>query len=353
MSFQRSLAKSRFNIDRRIRFYRKMIQFAKDGLSLDRSIQIINKRYKNSKDSLALMTGEWIALGARHGMSMSVARGWIPEAELTLITAGEASNDLATGFTEAEKLAVTSQAIKKEIFAAIGMPLFSVALLVVLLMGFRLGLGPMLLEMSALEKWPGFARTLYGLTGFIYHFWWAIAGVLVAAYFFISWSMPNLTGESRRMLDYIPPWSIYRVIQAASFMNGIAGLLKQGKDMDTALREFSKTSSPYVKRFIHAIQTKKASGMSEAEAIDVGLLDKETAGDIVDVGASNGMDQVMQSLGDDSLNKAISSVRAKSSVLKFVIIFLVGMFVFWIFSSFLLTSFNAAQEQRKAVATSH
>ena len=47
MSFQRSLAKSRFNIDRRIRFYRKMIQFAKDGL--ERGMNLIDATLEGAK----------------------------------------------------------------------------------------------------------------------------------------------------------------------------------------------------------------------------------------------------------------------------------------------------------------
>ena len=352
MNIQRLRAKYAFNAHRRARFYQKMALFSKNGKALSESITIIHNRYVTEKNILAVMTSEWMRRTAESGASMIVAEGWIPDSEIGLILAGEGSGDIRVGFLEAEKVARVTMAMQKEIRAATIQPIVGLLLGYGILVGFRLFFAKILLEMASVDQWPTQARALYYFSGFLTHQWWLIAAVGLVVYTQVARSLSNYTGGLRPFLDqWVPPWSIYRVTVAAGFLIAISGLLKQGRDMDSAIKEYGRAASPYAKKFLQRILVRKAAGMPEAFAMDVGLLDSETAGDLKDMAGTSGLDAVMQTLGDDALIQSVEKVKSQAGLIRYLLMVVLSIIIVWIFTSFLNTSYKAAEVQRKQLST--
>lgn len=340
-----------FGAARRARFHQKMVQFTRNGKSVTAAINLIHKRYAKEGNALAYMTGEWVQQAARKGFTMKVTQGWIPDAELGLIMAGESGDSITEGFRQAEKLARAQAMMKSQTLKAIGTPLIAILLALVLILGFRLFLSPVLTEIAPINKWPLSARLLYNVSGFLLHFGWALAlGAPFLALMIIK-SMPVYTGSYRPLLDKIPPWSIYKVMQASGFTMALAGMMKQGKPLDSAIKEYRLSASAYVRKFLAKMQARKATGIQEAAAMNVGFLDKETAGDIIDMGESGGLEVVMQSIGEETLQRAVEGIEIKAAVLKYILLVFVAMCLLWVFSSFVMTSYSAAEAAKKEAAT--
>lgn len=341
-------ARSRFGPERRARFYMKMEQFTITGRPMDDALKIIHARYESEKDPLSFITQQWIDEAAHTGFTMRVATGWIPDDELGLILAAEGTATPASGFAQAMQLAKTRHQMSVQTVKALTTPLAGLALNAIIFVLFYLGLSPVMQEISPIEKWPAIARGAHVMG-------WAVtygAIPLVIIGFLLSvrikQTMPTWTGVWRHRFDRLPPWSINKRMAACGLLVALAGMMKQGRPLDTAIKEYQRTASPYLQDFLDDIRIMKASGKDEAAAMDVGLFDRETAGDIADMGKGGGasLQVAMQTLGDGAQTAALAAIDKISGVIKYTITALIALNIVWIYGSFVMTTYKATADAK-------
>lgn len=339
------LVKNRFDAHRRARFFLKMIQFVKAGRPLDESFAIVHRRYVTEDDSLRLMTEDWQAKARKTGFSMQVAKGWIPDDELGLIMAGERVENVVAGFEAARDMALTRKKLEDTLAKEMREPKFYVLMMVGVLLAFVYGLAPVMQEILEVSAWPLIARSAY-------YFGTAVSVALLPALalwialgYLIRQNLPLWTGESRQALDRLPPWSIYKTMQACGFLLALSGMMRQGRPLDSAIKEYDRTASPYVRSFISQMLARKRLGRDEAESMAVGFFDAETEGDLMDMGKGGGasLQAAMHTLGSSAQDSAIETVSRIATRLKRGALLLVGLMVVWVYSSFILTNFEAAK----------
>lgn len=341
-------ARARFKPQRRARFYMKMQQFVIAGRPMDDSLKIIHARYEAESDPLVYITQQWLDEAAHIGFTMRVATGWIPDDELGLILAAEGTATPASGFEQAMQLATTRHQMGVQTMKALSTPLAGLALNAVIFILFYLGLGPVMQEISPIQKWPFVARAANAMGWFVTY-----GGIpMVVMVFFLAMrirqTMPTWTGVWRHRFDVLPPWSIYKRMAACGLLVALAGMMKQGRPLDTSIKEYQRTASPYLQEFLDIIRAMKASGKDEAMSMDVGLFDRETAGDIADMGRGGGtsLQVAMQTLGEGAQTAALAAIEKTASIIKYLITGLIMINIVWIYSSFVLTTWKASADER-------
>ncbi len=159
---------------------------------------------------------------------------------------------------------------------------------------------------------------------------------ILAFFLLIRWSMPNWKGRVRTWFDNIPPWSVYRSIQGASWMQSFAAMAQSGITYEDILQETSNRASPWLRERLLAARERLMSGSSLGEAFwatGYQFPSKGIAADLKAFGSRTGFDQALGSLADEWFSGTVKSVKGAS--------FFVGLFsmlastlaILWVFTS--------------------
>lgn len=123
------------------------------------------------------------------------------------------------------------------------------------------------------------ARRLYAMAAVIRRALplWSFA--LPAGALLVLWSLPNMTGRMRTVLDAWAVWRLYRSFHAIRFLAMLSVLLRQRGNIDTRLREalaaFAWNARPWLASHVGAMLARIDAGIVGAESLDTGLFERE------------------------------------------------------------------------------
>ncbi|QVQ29195.1 general secretion pathway protein [Achromobacter deleyi] len=170
------------------------------------------------------------------------------------------------------------------------------------------------------EDYAPLTRALFALAEGLRQ-WLALWVVLVFGSVLLSlWSLANLTGDLRAVLDRWLIWRLYRDFQAIRFLSLLAVLIRQHGAADTRLRRAlsvqTRDAHPWLHAHLQAMLNRIDAGASGPEIFSTGLLDPETwwyMADMMDaLGVEAGLARVRQRVE----LRLLSRVRRQSLVLR-------------------------------------
>lgn len=129
-----------------------------------------------------------------------------------------------------------------------------------------------------------------------------------------------------------------------------------GISLNEALQKVQEKGSPWLKDHINRMLRKlRVSGSDYGKALDTGMLDEETAGDIQDYSRLSTFEKAVYSIGEKTLVKTVKTIEAKMAVVKYLMLFAAAAMIMWIFgTSYLLQQevANSAGKQQQQVTQS-
>lgn len=327
-----AILKYRLGLTERINIYERLKSYTEEEFPVYESLIKFKQRYEKRKDFRAKVLAIWLDK-IKNGATFSQAiEGWVPEAELNLISAGEDGKGIETGLAEAIKFGKSAQKIKSTI---IGGAMYPVVLLMVILgftAMFSKQMAPTYLGILPLEKWPDAGRYFYLFSKFIVDFWLVLIGGALAAAFVIGSTIGRWTGSLREIADAVPPWSVYKVYQACSFLIGLASMMQSGIPLNDSLIKIKKSSSPWLAKYIAEMLTNlKRGGKNFGQHLNVGLLDSETAADVIDYSELGKFEQAVYTIGEKNLEESVVQIASRMGLIRNLMIVLVGITVGFIY----------------------
>lgn len=323
-----NLLKLRLNLEKRISIYERLMSYTKEGFPLFESLLKFQQRYEKKKDFRAKIIGYWLE-NMKHGLSFSQAiEGWIPDAELNLITSGEEGGAIEQGLEEAIKFSRAAQKIKSTIIAGSTYPL--VLLLVVLgfVAMFSLKMAPVYLGILPLESWPDLGRNFYLISKFIVDYWYIILIFLIASSITITKTIGSWTGPLRDFADKLPPWSVYKVYQSSAFLISLSSMMKSATPLNDSLKKIKSTSSYWLVTYIdEMMKNLRRGGKNFGQHLNVGLLDEEIAGDVIDYSELGKFEEAIYIIGEKSLDESVKKIATRMALVKNIMIMFVGITV--------------------------
>ncbi|EIJ76193.1 MAG: Putative type IV pilus biosynthesis protein [Leptospirillum sp. Group II 'C75'] len=212
-----------------------------------------------------------ISAGLGRGLDFSQAlRNLAPETEVMILTAAEETGDprvlvhllktLAKNMEEVRK-------IRKSFISAVQYPavlMFNTGGLVVYLSD---SVVPKLFSSfgTSEDKLFGTARFSYEAFQFIAGFWPLIiflpAGILLLVFVSLRADFPG-----RKLLDRLPPWSIYRMLVGTEFLTGLSAMLTAGIPVIRAFDQIRRRAPPYLRARIEPVMRiyKRTGKLGEA-----------------------------------------------------------------------------------------
>lgn len=326
------LLKFRFKTEHRIGLYKRIMSFLRSKFPVYESLMKIKARFDKKNDYRGVIIQFWLNKMIL-GMSFSKAiEGWVPQAELNLISAGEQGKGLDQGLEEAVKFTTASAQIKSAIIGGATYPVILLLVVLGFIAMFSSQMAPAYMSILPVERWPEMGQTLYGVSKFIVDFWLYILFGLGVLSFFIYTTIGHWTGSVREFFDKLPPWSIYKIYNSSSFLISLASMMQSGVDLRKALVKIGDTSSPWMDAYIQRmIKNLNKGGRNFGEHLDVGLLDYETAGDVIDYAELGDFNTAVYTIGEENLKNGITNINKKMNLVRTLMIMLVGFSVGWIY----------------------
>jgi len=256
----------------RIEFYETLELLLSNNVMLSTALREIykieSKNGKNTKSLRAIVIFECMsALDSGRNLSDALAR-WVPDQEAQLIRAGERSGELAGALTDAVRIIEAKRAIFGAILGGTAYPLLLSGISVVLLNLISTKMVPQFIKILKPNQWSPPAMALRAIADYVNHYGLVTVVGLIVFFIWMFWSMPNMSrAHIRRVLDKIPPWSLYRMLHGATFLLNVAVMLRAGVKVHDVLTLMSDAGSPWMKVRIQAALNGINQGMNLGEAL--------------------------------------------------------------------------------------
>ena len=337
---ERLFAKLTFTGQKKIRIIRQIQRLLGSGIPVQRTLEILWDRYskkgKKPKDPLAQMLQEWQGQ-LRMGKSLAASmHGWISLSEEMIIQAGEQSDRLSTSFDDALQASNAGRGIRNAIIGGLIYPIALLAALIFTMYGFQFKIAPAFTSILPIEKWSGNALVIYNISHAIVT-WMPLIGMVLGGFITAATlSMPILTGPLRRILDYVPPWSIYKITQGASFMISLRGFISAGTRVPDALRNMLKIGNPYFKERVGSFLSRMNMGRNVGEAmIEAGynFPDEDIAGELSIYADLDNFDTSLDVLAKEWINGSVDRAKSAAKIINNIMLFLVAGTIGYIFAA--------------------
>lgn len=326
--------KYKFNLKARVAFYKKMKAFTESGFPYVDTLKRFKQRYDAKKDYRGKIIGYWLE-SARQGVQFSKAiEGWVPESELNLIASGEAGQGLAVGLGEAINFTESATKIKKAIVGGVTYPIVLSLVVCAFMAMFAIQIAPTYIDYLPIVQWPAIPATFYAISNGLVENWPFVLGFIALLAFIISKTINIWTGNTREIFDKLPPWSVYKLYQSSSFLITLAAMMKAGIPLNDSLSKIKKVSSRYTASYIdQMLKALKKGGSSFGKALDVGLMDEETAKDIIDYSELGSFETAIYDIGSQNLEDGVEKIESRMAVVKNIMLVIVGALVITIYYS--------------------
>ena len=310
----------RSNMTERRKLYRKLAVMVRNGVPLYDAVKDLQARYerRGKGHPFAIALREWVRRMGRDMEDLaSATRGWVPEEERMLFAGAD---DLAAAL----ELTVEVMDAKKRIRKTIIEKSIGPALMVLVAFGVMFTFATKVIPQikAAMPKGfqlHGLAATVDSVSTAITHWAPLIVVVLMAMAVIVSWSVSNLTGSFRdKVLNRVPPWSVYKAITGVIWMISTSALLKKGADMKAVLQEQIKMAPPWLKKELQTLYT----GALRGQTIDQVMVnsgrnfpDEEVVDDIAIYSRTSGFSNALITLAREWIEEVEESVKQKMALI--------------------------------------
>jgi len=262
----------------------------------------------------------------------AISRYVTPE-ETSMIASGERAGRLREAFEYSIDRLDKQKQIQRAVLGGLAYPAFLIAILAGLLFVVSYKLMPALAGTVDLTMLSGSLKYLNLIATFVTGHGLSLAVVIAVLTAWTVWSLPRVTGPLRYRLDKLPPWSVYRAMQGASFLLNVGVMLRSGAPLLGILTLLNKNATPYMQERIGAFIRGTNAGLNLGEAMLRSELDfpDEMAVRLIRVFASRdhfdtALDQFAKQWAEstvDRIKKAMSGVFYASIIAVGVLVLLV------------------------------
>lgn len=325
-----------------------------NGESLKSQIGRWCERYEERKDIRRSVMRHWYT-ALDHGQPMSEAiRGTVPDSDLLLLAAAESAVGkdkaaLPNGLRLLARTVRNNRQLRSVVIGAVIMPVLLMMMCLVFLLGYSYGMVPMLTKFADPATWHPMGRLMYAVARIItgpgpYLGSAALVMVILAIYLLPRWS----GSVRRRVFDRLPPWSIYRQLNAATFFAALASLL-QSQSMVSALNILSDHATPWLRGYINEMFGRMATTDNRGGVVPllVGLANQDIEDRLQDYGEhKRGTEQAIFTIGIESMEEISASLKLSANIVNNILMAMAGTLILTIMLSIILTIWDASKKLR-------
>lgn len=266
------------------------------------------------------------------GQSIDIGlANWIPRNEVAMLRAAVKEEQLSPSLKRAVVMVHAMDKIKISLWEKLSQPLFLFISLIVLATMLSWSFLPKMEMLSQRDEWKGAMQWLAFISD-------AVGNNLIFIGFFttltgawVSWSLPNLTGKVRsKILDNIPPWSLYREIHGVSFLLSYSALTRANVKTEEAVIILSQNASPWLcERLLAArklLQRGRTLGQSLRES-GYSFPSKTSIDRLILLTSGGHAETIIENYAHNQLKKTLSSIEHLAGRLQLFLYLLSGLYM--------------------------
>jgi toxin co-regulated pilus biosynthesis protein E len=188
--------------------------------------------------------------------------------------------------------------------------------------------------MQPINTWPENGQLLMGIANFIQIWWWLVLIIIISLIFFLREILINVTGDMRKIIDKIPPLSLYRDYAAARLMETLGLLLTNRITFKHALTILQHNATRYLAWHIYLMQFRLSAGRENiADVLDTGIVKPADMLRLRVMAKGKGFDQALLHLGGQALTRNTRNVVGAGKIIGVILLTVDALFLaFMIFA---------------------
>ena len=332
-----NIAKFRVNMASkdRLKVYKKLASLLRNRFSLMNALDVmydsITGEGKNPGEPMAIAIASW-GKALQNGYSFSDAlKGWAPSRERLMLSVGDMS-DLEGALLNLIKVAEGTEKMLKPIIGAISYPSFLLLMSVLVIYAIGAYMVPPMEEAAPNARWTGSAKDLVAVSHWIQENWLLAFSFFPALFIVIYATIGIWTGPTRKAIDDVPPWSLYKMFMGITWLLSLSALIKGGVPISVALSALRKDSNRYLKERIDKAMDFIKNGDNLGQALYKSKLnfpDKEIVADLKVYAELDNFEEALDKLANDWLDASAEAVEAKASMLNMGAMFAISGIIAW------------------------
>ncbi|EBZ0491385.1 general secretion pathway protein GspF [Salmonella enterica subsp. enterica serovar Infantis] len=204
----------------------------------------------------------------RDGQSLDIGLdGWVPPQEIAIISAGVSDGRLSDALRRATTIVENLGNLKSECFSTLTYPFFLLGTMLLMMYMTGTKFVPQLARVTDRASWTGALWWMAAISDFVINNAVPLGVAIMALVCWMVWSLPNLTGRARPVLDNLMPWSVYRDFQGISFLLNLAALMRANFRLLETLNVLSRHASPWLLERLDATRAEVNSGAHLGQAL--------------------------------------------------------------------------------------
>ncbi|EBW7589778.1 general secretion pathway protein GspF [Salmonella enterica subsp. salamae serovar Sofia] len=327
------LGRKTFNTGDRLMIYEDLAFLLDNNVKLEDAVKgmMENRREGTLRPRASVYCLQEVALALKQGKPLDVGlRRWIPRNEAAIIQSGVKEKRLADSLRRAIYLVLAVRDIRSTLLERLIQPMVLFFSLVALACMMSWNFLPQLETLKPRDQWQGSLVWMSVISdAFGQHLsLWVIGTLFIFAW--VYWSFGNLTSRARRFLDTLPPWSVYREIQGATFLLNFAALSRAQVKNEDALSQLSLHGSPWLRQRLNAANRLMKSGNSLGQSLaESGYLfpSRDAINRLKLLTQGDGGEAIIDSFARNQLERTLAGIKSLAGWLNLVIYALSGLYM--------------------------
>ena len=316
-----------FPLAERIEWYQNMLVITNAGVSKQDAlaeIQSANARVGRRAQRVYADLLRGVTAGTNFGV---VVAGFVPPSEHAVLAAGDAAgtND---GYRSAAAMAQGLRRMRSTLASRLAYPLGLLFLFVGMVRGYASTILPIYDQRADQVVLSWDLRVYLFMLRAVTEHPMLIGLVVVASLLAIAVSLPLYRGRFRRHLDrWFLPHAIYRHYVSAVVLLALGAMLRARLPLEEALKHVVRHATPYVHSHMSPVLAAVMRGQSAINVWDTGLFPLTYMIRIAALARAGSVGEAIVSLGDTSLDYAVSVLTFFAAVASGVLILGVAVMI--------------------------
>lgn len=306
--FNYYLSRLEFTKTKQCAFLQDLCTLVGDGVPAPQAVGVIHKVASGAPRAVARSILIAIAKGQRISDGME---GWFPQHIVAIIRNGEEGGSFTEMMSVAAKSLEEHISVTSSLIGSVTYPLIVFAMACIVAVFLRHYIFSTFETIKPMSEWPPSGRAFITLATFIQFWWWLVILIAGSLVLVVMQFLRNFVGDARKVIDSVPPFSLYRAVVASRFMEVLGLLIAGGISFKDALTTMQRRTTRYMAWHIYMMEFRLSGGRENlADVLDTGLLSSSDIERLRVTAQSRSFEHALVQLGNQAARQNVKALRA-------------------------------------------
>lgn len=325
----------RFSTKLQLAFLEDLYLLINDGIPANKAVEMMSEVTTGLNREVALSIAQKIAQGQPLAEGM---REWFSMNIVEIVRVGEAGGALAQTMKSAINM-LSQQGIAISAFiGAMAYPLMVTVMACIVIIYLNNSILSQFRLIKPMEQWPEAGVRLVHFANLIQAWWWSVIVAVVIFLIVFRRLLTTYTGEIRSILDTFPPFSLYRRLIAARFLETLGLLVANGVVFKSAIKVMQYQANTYLLSHLVKMEHLLSMGRGNiADVLDTGLIDQADLMRLRVMAEVKGFEHGLIRMGIRGTEQSTNTLKFISRILGGLFLIVGGLLIIMIIQGVYLT----------------